>query len=544
MAAYLSATVYDPWSKNERGTIHPFSLWNKSTSRRMNDKVVFEPFLIKPKERDIMDPNNEEDNLNLFTGMMHQYDPEFEVEMKFVKPWIDFLFNVWCKQSPKLYFFILNFLSDIFLNPNEKPGLGFLIKGKQGSGKGTFINDFFSVYVVGKNYSVTTTTMDQLVGRFNSITSNKLLIVGDELGEGGSIYKVADKMKSLTSDSLQSIEKKFQEPIVVNTPCRPIFLTNHPFGTIRVELNCRRYPCYDTSSRLLNNLGFFKELRKNLTMENGLHFFHFLIQRRGSWKKWQKNKIPMTALRFSLMKHSLPPSLKFIVHQITTGEWLNLGVPQSMGAGQFQSLVDDFYAENISKKGKVNYSITGDSYMENFITLDPGNDTIIFKQYVSPQESTEEFNTISEMFREMQESYGIGNNFMELEEVDEYLEAPMDPPLTEEEELIEMELRKKEIKEIRNLNGEESESESENEENEENESENEENESENESENDNESQKRKREDSESDSESEVKKNVKKKRNIIISSDEEEEEGEEKEEESGEESEGDEDESDG
>ena len=449
MSAYLSATVYDPWSSTGKGTIHPFSLWNKSTSRKMKDKIVFEPYLIQPPPRDPMNPNPEEENLNMFTGMMHSYDPNFEVDMDLVDPWLKFLFNVWCKQNPILYFFILDFLSDMFLNPNEKPGLGFLIKGKQGAGKGTFINEFFSKYVVGELYSATTTTMEQLVGRFNSFNSNKLLIVGDELGEGGSIYKVADKMKSLVSDSKQSIEKKFHEPIIVNVPCRPMFLTNHPFGTIRVELNDRRYPCFETSSRFLNDRVFFKELRRNLSMEHGLHFFHYLIQRRPHWKKWQKNKIPMTPLRYSLMKHSLPASLKFIVHQLNNS-WKLFGVPETMACGVFQKEVDDFYLENISKKQKPNYSVSEDHYLITFFNVNTAIDLITFRQFVSEENSTDEYNSISEIFREMQESFGIGNSFMELEETDEYLDPP-EEEVTEEEEKIEFELRQKELIQIRNL---------------------------------------------------------------------------------------------
>ena len=70
-----------------------------------------------------MDPRFNEENLNLFTGFIHKYDPDFSVDLELIQPILHQLFNCWACQDTMMYEKILNFFSDMWVEPGHKAGV-------------------------------------------------------------------------------------------------------------------------------------------------------------------------------------------------------------------------------------------------------------------------------------------------------------------------------------------------------------------------------------------------------------------------------------
>lgn len=441
LAHKLSLTVNNPWCKrNKEGepvsslVLSPYNIWMTSDKRREYHRQVFEPYLDEPPPVDPLDPSFGQNNLNLFRGWIHKYNAEFVVNMELVEPHLEQLYNCWCRQNTKLYFFLLNFFSDMLINPAQKPGLSFLIKGDPGSGKGSFINDFFVKYVLGDPLGVTTTNAEHVVGRFNSIIHKRILVVCDEIGSHGGTYKTADKMKSLTTDATQSVEQKQKEVTQFQTPCRFIFLTNHEFGTLRIEPKDRRYPCFTTSSRNTNNRAYFKEKAKYHTYESGLHFFHFLAHRKKQWERWDPSKIPMTQLRHDLMLHNLPTSIQFILSMIRE-KW-NEAVPESVGMEELFEEYQMWCTKSLTSNGTKTFGAVHETkfkkdLIKTFECKLDENGNMTFPQHQTHYQDDEDEVvdvTVETMRVKIEKMYGIKDE----EEWEEEKDYNVPPPVEEE----------------------------------------------------------------------------------------------------------------
>jgi hypothetical protein len=79
--------------------------------------------------------------------------------------------------------------------------------------------------VIGSRYYNTINDIEQVVGRFNSESENKLLTICDEIQNYGGAHKSNDKLKSLITQTQQKIERKGLDIQTINDFNNYIFLT-------------------------------------------------------------------------------------------------------------------------------------------------------------------------------------------------------------------------------------------------------------------------------------------------------------------------------
>lgn len=225
---YLSYELPTKW-----GLLTPRMLWQKNIGREVFDRLIFHPYLEKTEiqepstsaktEADFLEvPGNHRaeeeeqevtlDNvkgkeLNLFTGFMHVYQEEFLVDLSLIEPWLWHLKHIWARGDERLYNYILNWHANIILEPASKPGIAMVVKGVQGSGKSIYTS-FFGNWVLGSKYFVSTNESEQVVGKFNAITENKMYIVCDEISNYGGLHASNNKLKGMITETEQSVEKK------------------------------------------------------------------------------------------------------------------------------------------------------------------------------------------------------------------------------------------------------------------------------------------------------------------------------------------------
>ena len=251
-------------------------------------------------------------HLNMFTGFLHEYDGDFEIDPEKIKPICNHLFNVWCNGNEELYDFLIGFYACIIRFPASHPAIAVVVHSEQGAGKGC-ITTFLREHVIGSKWASSCSEMEQLTGKFTAILLNKLYINCDEINNFGGGYKKNNRLKNLISEKTQSVEKKNYDPFDVDVYCRFTFLSNNK-RVVKVESGCRRYFCLHAKNKERNKPRYFKHLHKFLGSKDvGKHFFHYLA----NWNQpWNHFKIPMTCYRQELMRKEIPSGPLFLFDQL------------------------------------------------------------------------------------------------------------------------------------------------------------------------------------------------------------------------------------
>ena len=91
-----------------------------------------------------------------------------------------------------------------FKNPGRRPGVVLVIRGKQGVGKGVFVNEFRRLC---GSHGIQVTQSSHLVGNFNAHLRDKLIVSADEAFWAGD--KCAEgALKALVTEDSMPIEMK------------------------------------------------------------------------------------------------------------------------------------------------------------------------------------------------------------------------------------------------------------------------------------------------------------------------------------------------
>jgi hypothetical protein len=154
-----------------------------------------------------------------------------------------------------------------------------------------------------------------LFKKFNKEFTNTLLVMGDEVGNRGSMYKNSDKMKTLITRTTQNIEGKGVD-VEGNMPDYNdyILFTNNDY-IAKAEASDRRLCCMNASNKRVGDLPFWKTVNdKEMNMESGKHMFHYLTQM--DLKDYDPRKIPMTVWKRELMDNGIDPKIRCILNVI------------------------------------------------------------------------------------------------------------------------------------------------------------------------------------------------------------------------------------
>jgi hypothetical protein len=281
-----------------------YSSWLFSPYRAEIKKLTYVPFLFeKPKEK--------AEEWNLFGGFKHQYDPNFVVDENKITYMLSIIKNIWCCRNPILYEYVINWFSHKLQKPDKKMGIALIVKSLlQGAGKNTFF-DFFINYVMGSQFGLQVGNADKLFGNFNSAFEWSLLVLCDEIGNNGAMYKNADILKSIITRTVQNIEGKgIDERPNVPDYNDYIMFSNNDF-IVRAEASDRRNVCLEASNEKVGDHDYWDMVYKEMNDDSGLHMFHYLAKRDIS--QFNPRKIPMTTWKRELKDKSLDPIMKSVI---------------------------------------------------------------------------------------------------------------------------------------------------------------------------------------------------------------------------------------
>lgn len=244
--------------------INPIQFWVKYPNRRELKGFAFAPHMTRQQVEEQLGM------YNLFNGFRyapidHGYDLSLFID--------ELVGEIICNGDPKMKEWVLDWVADIFQNPEKKKGTALVLAGEQGTGKSIFAE--IIAELVGDYAGFDTTQGRRILTRFNDMLQNKLLIVIDELGEAQG-RKLQEELKAFITGEKIAIEKKGRDSFTIDNYCRVIITTNHEFA-IAGEATNRRYLSLLVNGKRRNDMDFFNKLAEMKTnkqaMETLMHFF-------------------------------------------------------------------------------------------------------------------------------------------------------------------------------------------------------------------------------------------------------------------------------
>ena len=220
-------------------------IWIESDDTRRYDELVFDPT-----------GQCSNSSYNLFKGLaVEPVAGTCDLYLQHIK-------EIICAGDEKLYDYVIGWMAHAIQKPTELPGVALVLRGSQGTGKGTFAQHFGKIFGDHFQHLV---HMDHLLGKFNAHLSSALVVFADEIVWGGN-KREAGQLKGIISESRRMMEAKFKDPIIVDNYARFIFATNEDWA-VPTGPKERRYCVLNVDESKAENHIYFDAI--NTEMRNG-----------------------------------------------------------------------------------------------------------------------------------------------------------------------------------------------------------------------------------------------------------------------------------
>jgi phage/plasmid-associated DNA primase len=163
----------------------------------------------------------------------------------------------------EIYNYIMAWMARIVQDPGGKrPGVTLVLRGKQGTGKGCFVNNFGKIF--GKHF-IQITNQQQLIGRFNFHMKDALFMFVDE-GTWGGNREAEGVLKGLITEETLMCEPKGKDPFTIKNHMNIVIASNNEW-VVPAGLEERRFFVLDVSDEHIQDTEYFKRLYDQ--MDNG-----------------------------------------------------------------------------------------------------------------------------------------------------------------------------------------------------------------------------------------------------------------------------------
>ncbi|MHC1710594.1 MAG: bifunctional DNA primase/polymerase [Solidesulfovibrio sp.] len=236
------------------------SYWLKHSRRRTVEKIDFyPPPVVAPQ-----------DHMNLYRGA--SLTPTDKPHPERCARFVDLIQSHICNSDESLSRYVFSWIADLVQNPGKgKPGVCLVLRGGQGTGKGTFASHIMKLV---SPYSIMLDKPDQLVGRFNWHMANKLLVVADEAFWAGDKSKVGP-LKSFITEAQLSYEAKGRDLLMAKSYHRVTMLSNADW-VVPADMDDRRFTVLDMPKTYAQDAAYFKPIWDEMA-NGGLEAFYRMM---------------------------------------------------------------------------------------------------------------------------------------------------------------------------------------------------------------------------------------------------------------------------
>lgn len=204
-----------------------------------------------------------DDNIfNVFPGFAATFQPNmtYEEAEEICKPLLNHIKEVWCNDNIDQYNYDLEFLAK-GIRDQVKASICTILSGDKGIGK-TFPVDIIGQFVFGDKVYEQVATLDHVLGNFNSVLANKMMILVNEVGNVGDSKtgdKEAQRLKSQITDRKLGMSIKYENFRTIQNFVTYIITTNNP-QPIKIEKGPRRYNFKKCNPKYKGNKAYFDNL--------------------------------------------------------------------------------------------------------------------------------------------------------------------------------------------------------------------------------------------------------------------------------------------
>jgi hypothetical protein len=227
-----------------------------------------------------------------------------------VKPLLEFIKDIISNNNEEMYKYIMTWIRQVCITPQNKTGKVLVFQSGQGSGKGSLV-DWMTKYLFG-GVSATNMTIDSLTSKFNGKLMNKVFISVDELPVTSErFHSVFDTLKNQITSHMMEIQYKGREPFDTTNLLNFIFMTNHE-NSVKVESGDRRYVIFKISGSKIGDHAYWSKMHKEVFTEDmAIEFFNYLREMKED-ELVDLNVIPTTELRSRMIENSMNSVEMFI----------------------------------------------------------------------------------------------------------------------------------------------------------------------------------------------------------------------------------------
>ena len=187
-------------------------------------------------------------------------------------------FKVVANFDEKVYEYLLNYFAWIFQKPDKKTNVCLLIKGKQGTGKTTLVENLLRK-LMGKKYIYDTCDIDKIVANFNAHLNGKFMVVLNE-ATGKDTYGIIDKIKDMITRTELTLVYKGQDGVKVVDYINYCITTNN-LKPMPITSDDRRFQVTECSDKHKGDVEYFKRLYEAIEDDNIMYaFYKFLMERK------------------------------------------------------------------------------------------------------------------------------------------------------------------------------------------------------------------------------------------------------------------------
>jgi len=231
--------------------------WLRQPGRRSYNTVVFSP------------GGDVDGAFNLWQGFDYNAKPGGSAEM-----FLSHIKSNLCGGREDLYEYVLDWMATAVQFPDRPGQVAIVLRGKQGTGKGTFAKHFGALW--GRHY-MQVTNSKHLLGSFNAHLADCVVLFADEaFAAGDKAHESA--LKSLITEESMVKERKGVDAEVGDNFLHLIVASNEDW-VVPTGLQDRRFLVLDVGEGHMQDSGYFTKMRKQ--MEDGGYesLLHFLLYR-------------------------------------------------------------------------------------------------------------------------------------------------------------------------------------------------------------------------------------------------------------------------
>ena len=199
------------------------------------------------------------DDFNMFRGyaverLLEEYPDRYPDA---ASPMFDHIKDVLCAGDQQVYDYVLKFIAHILNNPTDKCGVALLLYSKPGAGKNVLFT--FLEAIVGAALVASVQDDRSLTGEFNAHRANKLLILANELKNGGVACKDANILNSMITDKTDHIRCLGKDRQRIESVSSLMMFTNER-RSVRIGPDDRRYCAIECSDAKIGDTTYFANL--------------------------------------------------------------------------------------------------------------------------------------------------------------------------------------------------------------------------------------------------------------------------------------------